>query len=115
MNHRRYLALAVFVVSTQGIACAIGRGSPWKVAGGPKECIEMCKGWDLEFAGMVGVGDQTHATDGASACVCQVRKPAGTAPAATAEVLGAAAVAASTAAPISTSRAAAAAAEAGGP
>ena len=108
---RGYLCLAVAVFLSQGAGCALQRVSPWKVQGGPKECMEMCRIWDLEFVGMVGVGDQGKTTDGASACVCQVRKPA-----ATAEVLGAAAVAASLPAPITASQAeAAAAAEAGGP
>ena len=31
----------------------------------------MCKSWDLEFAGMVGVGNQERTGDGATACVCQ--------------------------------------------
>lgn len=107
---RGYLGLAFFVLLV-GAGCALQRPSPWKVHGGAKECIEMCKGWDLEFAGMVGVGDQGNATDGASACICQ-RKSAG----ATAELLQAsAAAAASMAAPIAAQRAATAAAEAGGP
>jgi hypothetical protein len=33
----------------------------------------MCKGWDLEFAGMVGVGSQESSGPGATACVCQIR------------------------------------------
>lgn len=108
---RGYLSLAFAVFLSQGAACSLQRASAWKVQGGAKECIEMCKGWDLDFAGMVGVGDQGRTTDGASACICQVRKSA-----ATAEILGAAAAAASMAAPIIASEAAAtAAAEAGGP
>ncbi len=47
--------------------------SPWKVAGGPQACRKMCEGWGLEFAGMVGVGDQDpYLYRGATACVCQV-------------------------------------------
>ena len=45
--------------------------SKWKIHQGPSECIEMCKSWDLEFAGMVGVGNQEKTGDGATACVCQ--------------------------------------------
>lgn len=111
MIQRRYLAFALLVALSQLAACAFQRASPWKVQGGPKECMEICKGWDLEFAGMVGVGDQTRTTEGASACVCQVRKSAPTA-----ELLGTAAAAASMAAPITAAQeAAATAAEAGGP
>lgn len=32
----------------------------------------MCKSWNLQFAGMVGVGNQDPSGDGATACVCQV-------------------------------------------
>ena len=32
----------------------------------------MCKSWNLQFAGMVGVGNQEPSGDGATACVCQV-------------------------------------------
>jgi hypothetical protein len=52
---------------------ALGCGSPWKISGGPKECVSMCRGWDMELAGMVGVGDQGPSEGGATACVCQVR------------------------------------------
>ena len=45
----------------------------WKIPGGPAECMKMCQEWDLEFAGMVGVGDQSKTGQaGATACVCQV-------------------------------------------
>lgn len=32
----------------------------------------MCSKWNLEFAGMVGVGNQDPTGEGATACVCQV-------------------------------------------
>jgi len=49
-----------------------GCASQWKVHGGPAECMTMCQEWDMELAGMVGVGDQGRASGGASACVCTV-------------------------------------------
>ena len=105
---RRYVTLAFALFLSAG--CSFQRPSPWKIHGGLKECLDMCRVWDLEFVAMVGVGDQGPSTEGASACVCQARKTA-----ATAEVLGAAAAAASSAGPASAARAAAAQAEAGGP
>ena len=56
-----------------GCAALIPQAPPskWKIHQGPSECIEMCKSWDLEFAGMVGVGNQEKTGDGATACVCQ--------------------------------------------
>ena len=107
---RRYLTLALALFLSQGAGCTLQRPSPWKIHGGARECMDMCRLWDLEFVAMVGVGDQGPATEGASACICQLRKSA-----ATAEVLGAAAAAASTAATNSAAQAAAAQAEAGGP
>lgn len=78
-------------------------GSQWKVHGGPAECLKMCAGWGLEFAGMVGVGSQEKWGDGATACVCQVaqRPPAHSG--------GGGASAASLAGPITAAQAAAAA------
>ena len=29
-----------------------GCPSPWKVQGGPQECVAMCKGWGMELTGM---------------------------------------------------------------
>jgi len=107
---RRYLTLALALFLSLGAGCTLQRPSPWKIHGGARECMDMCRLWDLEFVAMVGVGDQGPASEGASACICQVRKSA-----ASAEVLGAAAAAASMAAPISAAEAAAAQAEAGGP
>jgi hypothetical protein len=92
-----WLTLSLVVLLSQGVGCASG----WKVQGGPKACVEMCNGWDLEFAGMVGVGNN------ASACVCQVRKSA-----AKDQMGGAAAATASLAGPITAAQAAAAAAAA---
>ena len=107
MIKRGYFGLALFAFLSLGFGCALGtKVSQWKVQGGPNECKEMCRIWDLEFAGMVGVGDQGRTTDGASACICQVRKSAPNAQ------TGAAGAAASMAAPISAVEAAAAAAEA---
>jgi hypothetical protein len=107
---RRYLTLALALFLSQSVGCSLQRPSPWKIHGGLKECLDLCRVWDLEFVAMVGVGDQGPSTEGASACVCQARKTA-----ATAEVLGAAAAAASLAGPISAAQAAANQAEAGGP
>lgn len=50
-----------------------GCASQWKVHGGPTECMAMCQEWDMELAGMVGVGNQDRSGGGASACVCTVR------------------------------------------
>ena len=50
-----------------------GCASQWKVHGGPAECMAMCQEWDMELAGMVGVGNQGRSGGGASACVCTVR------------------------------------------
>lgn len=50
-----------------------GCASQWKVHGGPTECMAMCQEWNMELAGMVGVGDQSRTGGGASACVCTVR------------------------------------------
>jgi hypothetical protein len=54
-----------------------GCASQWKIQGGPKECLEMCRNWDMELSGMVGVGNQDATGPGATACVCQVRRAAG--------------------------------------
>jgi hypothetical protein len=51
--------------------------SPWKIHGGPQECIAMCSRWGLQFAGMVGVGSQDDMGGGATACVCQVQPAPG--------------------------------------
>jgi hypothetical protein len=83
------------------VACALlplgclglGSGSRWKVHGGPQECVRMCTAWNLQFAGMVGVGNQEQWGDGATACICQV-------PGAPSVTPTAAATAASLAAPI---------------
>lgn len=64
------------------VVCLLGLGgcaSQWKIQGGPKECVEMCRNWDMELSGMVGVGNQDATGPGATACVCQVRKTAGSA------------------------------------
>jgi hypothetical protein len=56
--------------------CLVGGcASQWKVHGGPAECMSMCQEWDMELAGMVGVGDQGRTGGGASACVCTVARP----------------------------------------
>ena len=60
---RILLGIVVFA----GIAaCA----SPWKVQGGPAQCEQMCTHWHLQFAAMVGVGNQDPNGPGATACVC---------------------------------------------
>lgn len=56
------------VLGLIGLGCA----SQWKISGGPQECVSMCKGWGMELAGMVGVGNQDPTGEGATACVCQV-------------------------------------------
>jgi len=96
----KWMLRAVLVVaSCFGTACASG----WKIQGGPQTCVEMCKGWNLEFAGMVGIGNQSPGSnEGATACVCQVPKTS-------ASVSGAAAASASLAGPITAAQAAAAA------
>ena len=53
-----------------------GCASQWKIQGGPKECLQICQSWDMDLTGMVGVGNQDATGEGATACVCQVRKPA---------------------------------------
>ena len=58
---------------------SVGCASPWKISGGPKECVSMCREWDMELAGMVGVGDQGSTGGGATACVCQVKGKGATA------------------------------------
>jgi hypothetical protein len=65
----------LFVCMSVLSACA----SQWKIQGGPKECAQMCRNWDMELSGMVGVGSQDKTGPGATACVCQVRKAAGAA------------------------------------
>ncbi|MGH7434337.1 MAG: hypothetical protein ACRENE_01530 [Polyangiaceae bacterium] len=97
--NRAFVVVAI-VAAFGEVACA----SQWKIQGGPKECIKMCSNWDLEFAGMVGVGNQDATGDGATACVCQVRgKATGSAGAAEGAAAG------SIAAPITAAEAAAAA------
>lgn len=92
------LTLCIAIVCSTLVGCA----SNWKIHGGPKECVEMCNKWDLVFAGMVGVGDQSSSGAGATACVCQVAAPAQSSG-------GSAAAAASLAAPVTAAQAAAAA------
>lgn len=89
-------------------AVCSGCPSAWKIHGGPAECIRMCQGWKLQFAGMVGVGNQDPSGDGATACVCQVGSFG---PQASSDGKGAmnGAMSASLAAPISAAEAAAAA------
>ena len=85
------------------IFCAGCVSSPWKIHGGPAECSAMCKNWNLEFTGMVGVGNQDRSGEGATACICQV--PRGNASLSS----GDAAASASLAAPITAAQAAIAA------
>ena len=66
--------------------CAMACKSNWKIHGGPPECQAMCKHWGLEFAAMVGVGNQSERGDGATACVCV--KPEPTPPAALSPAAG---------------------------
>lgn len=69
---RKLTALIMISLLTMG-----GCASNWKIHGGPEECKAMCKNWGLEFAGMVGVGNQDTHGDGATACICQVQKASG--------------------------------------
>lgn len=64
-------AVAVCVAALGGCASA------WKIQGGPQTCVDMCRKWDMELSGMVGVGNQDATGPGATACVCQVRRTAG--------------------------------------
>jgi hypothetical protein len=57
----------------------LGCASQWKIQGGPPECVQMCRKWNMELTGMVGVGNQDATGPGATACVCQVKRAAGAA------------------------------------
>jgi hypothetical protein len=74
----------------------------------------MCKSWNLQFAGMVGVGNQDSYGDGATACVCQVGSfsPQASGDDEKSGAMSSGAMSASMAAPISAAEAAAAAAAA---
>lgn len=65
--------ITVLIAALSLTACA----SNWKIHGGPKECKSMCEEWDMELTGMVGVGDQSSSGDGATACVCEIKKAFG--------------------------------------
>ena len=67
--------LVIGVVSFVFVGCA----SPWKISGGPPECMQMCKGWNMELVGMVGVGNQDPSGAGATACVCELASKQGAA------------------------------------
>lgn len=54
------------------VVVVLGCASPWKVSGGPKECVSMCRGWGMDLVGMVGVGNQDPTGAGATACVCEL-------------------------------------------
>jgi hypothetical protein len=54
-----------------------GCASPWKISGGPPECMQMCRGWNMELVGMVGVGNQDPSGAGATACVCEIASKQG--------------------------------------
>jgi hypothetical protein len=82
-----------------GMSVLGGCASQWKIRGGPNECVQMCRSWDMELSGMVGVGSQDATGPGATACVCQVRRAAGAA-APTANDLAASGTSAGTAAAI---------------
>ena len=55
----------------------LGCASQWKIQGGPQECVQMCRNWNMELTGMVGVGNQDTTGPGATACVCQVKRAPG--------------------------------------
>jgi hypothetical protein len=103
MAKRSVWAFALMVICS-------GCPSAWKIHGGPQECLRMCKSWNLQFAGMVGVGNQDPSGDGATACVCQVGSfgPQASDGASKGSMSGGA-MSASMAAPISAAEAAAAA------
>lgn len=66
-----------------GVLLALGLSacaSQWKIHGGPQECVQMCKSWDMELTGMVGVGNQDKSGPGATACVCELRRKPATVP-----------------------------------
>lgn len=60
------------VLVTVCLLAATGCASQWKIQGGPQECVAMCRSWNMELTGMVGVGNQEATGPGATACVCQV-------------------------------------------
>lgn len=63
----------VFILALVILVTGCTAASKWKIQGGPQECKAMCDGWDLEFSGMVGVGNQDRSGEGATACVCTVK------------------------------------------
>ena len=65
------LSLALFLLAASALAIGCVPKSQWKIQVGPKSCVKMCQSWDLEFAAMVGVGNQKETGDGATACVCK--------------------------------------------
>lgn len=92
---RREKIMKVFrlVLIAASVFVAWGCQSQWKVHGGADACRQMCENWGLEFAAMVGVGDQESSTGpGATACVCEP-KGAGKAPSQATESGSAASVA----------------------
>lgn len=70
-------ATAKLVLCLAFVLPLTGCASQWKIQGGPSECTQMCRNWNMELTGMVGVGNQDSTGPGATACVCQVRKAAG--------------------------------------
>jgi len=101
MSNYRHLGMAMAALLLPSLVS--GCASNWKIHGGPAECVSMCRNWNLEFAGMVGVGNQDRTGSGATACVCQV-------PRSTASLnRGEASTTASLAGPITAAQAAAAA------
>ncbi len=73
MKASKMAAVKNFVCLTSIVVSLAGCASEWKIQGGPRECVAMCAGWNMELTGMVGVGNQDAAGPGATACVCQVR------------------------------------------
>jgi hypothetical protein len=71
------LSMIVGIVGALALsACA----SELKIHGGPQECVQMCRSWNMELTGMVGVGNQDATGPGATACVCQVPSSGGETP-----------------------------------
>lgn len=61
------LSLAVFTVIAVGCAAPTKFMGDAHIKGGPSQCTEVCKAWNMDLAGMVTSGEF------ADGCICQVR------------------------------------------
>jgi hypothetical protein len=59
------------LISIASTSCATSFTGDAHVPGGPAGCVEKCRSWNLDFAGMVAMGEYS---DG---CICRVRQTAG--------------------------------------